>query len=51
MAMEVANPGSALSEAIGSLLEAEIHRLLRPIAEQYGAIYVTTPKQLNEKKT
>lgn len=48
--MEVANPGSALSEAIGSLLEAEIHRLLRPIAEQYGAIYVTTPKQLNEKK-
>jgi len=48
--MKVANPGSALGEAIGSLLEAEIHRLLRPIAENYGAVYITTPQQLGAKR-
>jgi len=39
---DVANPGSALGEAIGALLEAEIHRILKPLAEENGYIYVTT---------
>jgi hypothetical protein len=38
----VANPGSALGEAIGALLEDEIHRILKPLAEACGCIYVTT---------
>lgn len=37
----VANPGSALGEAIGALLEQEIHRILRPLAEDRGYIYIT----------
>ena len=39
---EVANPGSALGEAIGALLEEEIHHILKPIVEKNGCIYVTT---------
>lgn len=39
---DVANPGSALGETIGALLEAEIHRILKPLAEESGCIYVTT---------
>jgi hypothetical protein len=39
---DVANPGSALGEAIGTLLENEIHRILKPIAEEKGCIYITT---------
>lgn len=44
---DVANPGSALGEAIGALLEGEIHRILKPLAEEADCIYVTTgPKDL-----
>jgi len=39
---EVTNPGSALGEAIGALLEAEIHRILKPLAEEKGYIYINT---------
>lgn len=38
----VANPASALGEAIGTLLEKEIHHIFRPLAEAHGYIYVTT---------
>lgn len=41
MAEDIANPGSALEEAIGALLEKEIHRILKPLAEESGCIYVT----------
>ncbi|MGQ9626872.1 MAG: hypothetical protein ACUVV0_08215 [Anaerolineae bacterium] len=41
MSEDVANPGSALGEAIGALLEKEIHRILKPLAEENGCIYVT----------
>jgi len=44
----VSNPGSALGEAIGALLEAEIHRILKPFAEENGCIYVTAGP-VNEK--
>ena len=37
----VANPGSTLGEAIGSLIEREVNRLLRPIAEDNGCVFVT----------
>lgn len=43
---EIAHPGSALEEAIGHLLESEIHHRLRPIAESRGAIYITAPGQV-----
>jgi hypothetical protein len=36
----VTNPGSAIGELIGSLLEKEIHRIIKPIAESKGFIYV-----------
>jgi hypothetical protein len=39
---EVANPGSALGEAIGALLEDEIHRILRPLAEASNCVYIST---------
>lgn len=39
---EVANPGSALGEAIGALLEGKIHQILKPLAEERGCIYITT---------
>ena len=38
----VSNPGSALGEAIGALLEREIHRVLKPLVEEKGCIYITT---------
>lgn len=45
---KVANPGSTLGEAIGALIEQEVNRLLRPIAEENGCVYVsagrTNPK-------
>ena len=37
----IANPGSTLGEAIGTLVELEVNRLLRPIAEEMGYVYVT----------
>lgn len=37
----VANPGSTLGEAIGALIENEVNRLLRPIAEENGCVYIT----------
>ncbi len=39
---QIANPGSALGEAIGALLEEEIHRILKPLAEVANCVYVTT---------
>src|SRR5579885_649429 len=38
---QIANPGSTLGEAIGALIESEVNRLLRPIAEEHGCVYVT----------
>ncbi len=35
------NPGSRLGEAIGTLLEREIHQILRPIVEEKGCVYLT----------
>ncbi len=40
----VANPGSTLGEAVGALVEKEVSRLIRPIAEDYGCVYVTAGK-------
>jgi hypothetical protein len=40
--IEISNPGSALGEAIGALLEKEIHRILEPLAQKRGCIYVAT---------
>lgn len=37
----IANPGSALGEAVGALIEREVNRLLRPIAEDNGCVYLT----------
>lgn len=37
----VANPGSALGEAIGALIEREVHRILRPITEENNCSYIT----------
>jgi hypothetical protein len=37
----VANPGSTLGEAIGALIEREVNRILRPIAEENDCVYVT----------
>jgi hypothetical protein len=37
----LANPGSTLGEAIGALIEREVNRLLRAIAEDNGCIYMT----------
>jgi hypothetical protein len=37
----VANPGSTLGEAIGALIEREVNRLLLPIAQEKGCVYVT----------
>ncbi|MYB71224.1 MAG: hypothetical protein F4X75_22320 [Gemmatimonadetes bacterium] len=38
----VANPGSALGEAIGSSMEDAIKKLLNEIADQYGCHYLTS---------
>src|SRR5579883_1358945 len=37
----VVNFGSTLGEAIGSLIEVEVNRLLMPIAQEYSCVYVT----------
>ena len=37
----IANPGSTLGEAVGALVEKEVNRLMRPIAEENGCVYVT----------
>ncbi|HZP81451.1 MAG TPA: hypothetical protein VFB21_07430 [Chthonomonadaceae bacterium] len=37
----VANPGSTLGEAIGALIERQVNRLLHPIAEENGCVYVS----------
>ncbi|MBI5670759.1 MAG: hypothetical protein HZC41_22425 [Chloroflexi bacterium] len=37
----IANPGSTLGEALGALIESEVNRLIRPIAEDHGCVYVT----------
>src|SRR5574341_1015894 len=42
MPANIQNPGSALGEAIGSILESEIHHILAPLAEANGCIYVST---------
>lgn len=39
---DIANPGSALGEAIGALLEEEIHRILKPLAEASNCVYIST---------
>lgn len=39
--VRVANPGSALGEAIGVLIEAALNSVLKPIAEANNCIYVT----------
>lgn len=41
---QVANPGSTLGEAIGALIEREVNRLFRPIAEENGCVYVSAGK-------
>jgi hypothetical protein len=38
---QVANPGSTLGEAIGALIEREVNRILKPIAEENGYSYIT----------
>lgn len=41
MVETVSNPGSTLGEAIGALIEREVNRILRPIAEENGCVYVS----------
>ena len=38
---KVVNPGSTLGEAIGALIEREVNRILRPIAEENGCVFVS----------
>lgn len=38
---QVANPGSTLGEAIGALIEREVNRLLRPMAEENDYVYLS----------
>lgn len=37
----VANPGSTLGEAVGALIEREVNRLLRPLAEENECVYLS----------
>lgn len=37
---KITNYGSALGEAIGAMLEREIHRVLEPLAQKYGCNYI-----------
>lgn len=50
----VANPGSTLGEAVGALVEQHLKRLLRPIAEENGCVFITAgaadPKTGKQKK-
>ncbi len=41
---KVANPGSTLGEAIGALIEREVNRLLRPMAEENDCVYLSVGK-------
>jgi hypothetical protein len=41
---KIANPGSALGEAIGALIERHVNRVLKPIAEDNDCVYITTGK-------
>jgi len=38
---QVANPGSTLGEAVGALIEDEVKRVLRPVDEENGCVFVT----------
>ena len=40
----VANPGSTLGEAVGALVEREVNRLLRPMAEGHDCVYLSAGK-------
>jgi hypothetical protein len=40
--LEIANPGSALGEAIGSSMEAALKELLSDIADEHGCYYITS---------
>jgi hypothetical protein len=46
---KVSNPGSALGEAIGVLIEDAINAILKPIAESNDCVYITAGPQ--NKKT
>lgn len=50
----VANPGSTLGEAVGALIEREVNRLLRPLAEENECVYLSAgrinPKTGNATK-
>lgn len=50
---EVANPGSTLGEAVGALIEDEVKRILRPIAEENGCVFVSAgrPKPRSAQPT
>ena len=37
----IANPGSTLGEAVGATIEREVNRLLRPLAEENGAVFLS----------
>ena len=39
--IQVANPGSTLGEAVGALIEREVNRILAPIAQDNGCVYVS----------
>ncbi|ACK70266.1 hypothetical protein PCC7424_1834 [Gloeothece citriformis PCC 7424] len=41
----ITNYGSAIGEAIGTILESEIHRVLRPLAENFNCTYVKSGPQ------
>lgn len=38
----ISNPGSALGEAIGAMLEGRIHEILEPLAKSRGYVYIQT---------
>ena len=40
----VANPGSTLGEAVGALVEGEVNRLLRPMAESHDCVLLSAGK-------
>ena len=50
---KTANPGSTIGEAMGALIEAELKRILRPIAEDNDCVFVTAgrPKPRSAKPT
>ena len=39
--VSINNPGSALGEAVGALIEREVNRLLRPLAEENDCVYLS----------